>query len=351
MGKWLVLGLVALAGVAAALFWIFREPGATVERVATTSGAGSLSSTKKAAPTKKTAPTPTKETVTAPPAVEPVVAKTPDAGTVFADLTFHATRCPVCGHVNKPGSTACKKDGESLSVVACVDPGCKARLPVGSEFCHMCRKPSSLHMVRITPDDLHKACKKAGRTCDKPIIPKKPFYIDRTEVTVAAYRKCVRDNKCAVPGMHYGCSYAGRGRDRLPVNCVSFAAAARFCRWAGKKLPTDLQWTAAAGGLDGRRYPWGNGPARCDLALFNGLRCRTDDGPMAVCSRKLGNSPFNICDLAGNVAEWTRPNKGSKPRARGGSWDSVQKHLAISSTRKVDENRPSRYGFRCVINQ
>lgn len=142
------------------------------------------------------------------------------------------------------------------------------------------------------------------------------FELDRYEVTVGQYQRCVEAGDCRVPH-HTDAAYRinfevnylnwGRaGRSAHPVNGVSWYDADTYCRWAGKRLPTEAEWERAARGDDGRLFPWGNEDATCDLAII-------DDGgdgcghEMAwpVGSRPAGVSPFGVHDLAGNLWEWT----------------------------------------------
>ena len=88
------------------------------------------------------------------------------------------------------------------------------------------------------------------------------FYIDQSEVTVAEYIRCMQDapkRGCSAPQESDFCNYAKRGDRRPhPINCVTWDQARKYCKWVGKRLPTEAEWEKAARGVDSRKYPWGS---------------------------------------------------------------------------------------------
>lgn len=141
------------------------------------------------------------------------------------------------------------------------------------------------------------------------------FYLDQTEVTVEAYSACVDTKQCTTAlhvkfpegtptdfeSQRTECNANFDDRMNHPVNCVSWAMADAYCRWAKKRLPSDREWEyAARGGTQDLKYPWGD-------------KEPTDEGSDLVCWKRSttcssdAHPPmaFGLRDIVGNVFEWT----------------------------------------------
>ncbi|WP_437681453.1 formylglycine-generating enzyme family protein [Sorangium sp. So ce131] len=120
------------------------------------------------------------------------------------------------------------------------------------------------------------------------------FFIDRVEVSRAAYVACVAAGRCAAPRCPLG------PLDDLPVGCVTWQDAAAYCAWREARLPTEAEWERAARGDDGRPYPWGHEEPTCERANYN----ECGGAPRRVGASPRGASPYGALDMSGNVSEW-----------------------------------------------
>lgn len=190
------------------------------------------------------------------------------------------------------------------------------------------------------------------------------FAIDRTEVTVKAYRACVDAERCTADrvdgqralGKPFQvseiCNWGRAGREGHPMNCVSHAQAEAYCASVGKRLPTQDEWQLAARGTDGRTYPWGRDKPGCQRAVMfsaEGGSCGTGL-TWPVGSKPEGKSPYGALDMAGNVAEWTSP---ALPDGRrlfyGGHGNASDQGLQVTRWSDGDAAyRSADVGFRCV---
>src|SRR5262245_43127478 len=80
------------------------------------------------------------------------------------------------------------------------------------------------------------------------------FSIDRTEVTLGDYRRCIAGGSCPLDPLIVGDERYQR--EDLPMVNVTWAEAQQYCRWRGQRLPTEAEWERAARGDDGRAWPW-----------------------------------------------------------------------------------------------
>lgn len=125
------------------------------------------------------------------------------------------------------------------------------------------------------------------------------FEIDGTEITVGAYEDCVKAGACTAALPTAGPLSVGSAR-----NNVDWDQADAFCRWMGKRLPTEGEWEASARGGDARLFPWGDAAPTCDLAYFQGCQVAAGPDQIEVARFDHGRSPTGSYDMAGNVAEW-----------------------------------------------
>ncbi|WXB20275.1 formylglycine-generating enzyme family protein [Pendulispora albinea] len=192
-----------------------------------------------------------------------------------------------------------------------------------------------------------------------------PFWIDKTEVTVEAYRACVNRHMCARPSSRSAQCTFDLDDPNLPISCVTWKDADTYCRAVGKRLPREAEWEFAARGNFSVRYPWGGGWTYCALAATlvreSSSRTCTGQRPARVGTHPSGSSTFGVLDLTGNVEEWTAdwyaehvaegasPRSGASHVLRGGGW--LSSPLASRATSRnwgsSMEAGPN-VGFRCA---
>jgi iron(II)-dependent oxidoreductase len=161
----------------------------------------------------------------------------------------------------------------------------------------------------------------------------------------------------------------GPVRPDHPVCHVCYHEAEAFARWAGKRLPTEIEWEAAASWDPGsgrtQTYPWGDAPPSRELANLDQLGF----GTAPVAAYPLSRSPIGCCGMIGDVWEWTSSDFGPWPGfepfpypeysevffgneykvLRGGSW-ATRPGAARNTFRNWDYpiRRQIFSGFRCA---
>ncbi len=180
------------------------------------------------------------------------------------------------------------------------------------------------------------------------------FYADKTEVTMAAYQKCVAAGKCEqLKDDNPFCNIKLKDRDKHPANCMTFTMAEAYCSFVGSRLPTEREWEyIAKGGSEQRLYSWGdNDPTdKISCYMHPGGSCEVGIFPAGA---------FGLFDVSGNVNEWTsswyapypgEAKTGFRKVYRGGSWSRRFAKWLRAELRnhfKVDEEG-AHLGARCA---
>ena len=207
------------------------------------------------------------------------------------------------------------------------------------------------------------------------------YWIDKYEVSAGKFAKFLNtvdnvkgyylDNKFGT--LFYDGRYHPRpSLENHPINNVSWLAADAYCKWKGKRLPTEAEWEKAARGELGQVYPWGNSAPSENRARY--FKTWTDKEKhkvmLPVQSLIEGQSPYGLHNMAGNVKEWVddwydreyykEQSEYANPRGpiggefkgvRGGSWRDLKGFIYSSFRNNGNpQSRMDDYGFRCAKN-
>ena len=206
------------------------------------------------------------------------------------------------------------------------------------------------------------------------------YDIDTYEVTTVQYLKFVLATN-RPPQVDWKFD-GGNFQDTMvshPIMHVTWYEADEYCKWAGKRLPTEAEWEKAARGeADSRIYPWGNEMAGLSRANFGrtGLSGPVRDRPerlllyppiISVFKYDNAVSPYGLHHMAGNVAEWVSdwydkdyyktapdknpkgPDKGSQKAFRGGGWIDSTPSVRVSQRNGTDPKTSMNWmGVRCA---
>ena len=250
----------------------------------------------------------------------------------------------------------------------------------GGDGADMVLVPAGEFWMGSTAAEIDRACKQGGGIgCENQSKKELPrhrvdldaFYLDRYEVTNAFFERFVTATGHRTTAEREGFAYALRGPQwnkvsgaswhapsgpgssaapDHPVVQVSWDDASAYCRWAGKRLPTEAEWEKAARSTDGRQYPWGE--------QWDRARANVNENPgrgttAPVGSYPNGVSPYGAQDMAGNVWEWVAdwyvsdyygasevrdprgPDSGATRIVRGGAWVTEDRRMLRCAWRHI----------------
>jgi formylglycine-generating enzyme required for sulfatase activity len=290
---------------------------------------------------------------------------------------------------------------QRAEIVIDIEPLGPQKVVKGDDGAEMVLVPAGAFTMGSDPAEVDRfveGCKKAGvaeQTCKQWGNRETPrhrvtldaFHIDRYEVTNALFERFVRATSHQTTAEREGKGFVYHQKDGKlqweevngaawrtpsgpgtsapgdhPVVQVSWHDADGYCRWAGKRLPTEAEWEKAARGTDGRRYPWGED---WDAAKANGTM--SVKATTRVGAYPAGVSPYDVHDMAGNVTEWVAdwfdenyyqrsternpkgPESGTTRVLRGGSWYGYAIRLRTANRLlNTPVNRYNYIGFRCA---
>ena len=233
-----------------------------------------------------------------------------------------------------------------IQQTAIVEPTVRTNSKDGLEYVWI--PPGTFQMGAVEGDDKAEENEKPQHR----VTMSKGFWLGRTPVAVAAYKRFVKETRAEMP--------EALGKGDHPVVNVSWDKAVAYCQWAGGRLPSEAEWEYAARGREsGLVYPWGNSIDEKNANYY------PSDGTSPVGSYPANG--FGLDDMAGNVWEWCSdwydtnyysqspdknpqgPSSGTGRVLRGGSWVVTPEDLRASYRRGV---RPDlsyvNIGFRCA---
>jgi formylglycine-generating enzyme required for sulfatase activity len=261
----------------------------------------------------------------------------------------------------------------------------RAILPLTNPLSPMVRIPEGDFVMGSEENDVLEAladCTREpyGHRCTPTLfaneMPRHPvhlssYWIDRFEVRVSDYERCVQIGRCAPRPVSQGT--LRYDLPDLPVSRVTWNDARDYCGFRGARLPTEAEFERAARGLGARRYPWGQlwNSWASNHGRFGWDQTDAGDGfaeLAPVGSYAAGATPEGIYDLAGNVAEWTAdryapvyeagpatdpqgpPASSTNLRVvRGGSYVHARFRLRGAARAYAEPGeRRTTLGFRCV---
>jgi formylglycine-generating enzyme required for sulfatase activity len=270
--------------------------------------------------------------------------------------------------------------------VAVARPPLDARMRIAGGTFTMGSSPSEMRNAvtlcdrEVRPSACHSADFLAWLVAEGPAhrVTLSTFALDRTEVTVAEYDRCVFAGACAsADGLRASPLF---DHSNYPVTHVRWEDAVAFCDWAGGRLPTEAEWEYSARGVANRIFPWGN-TYNPHLSNHGSLAGNPQDatdgfaGLAPVGSLPDGATPEGLFDMAGNVSEWVAdvlvrdengrpmgytPNAEIDPRPRtaggslhvirGGSYEDGAPWLRCAARDTTSLPRSARVGFRCAAD-
>ncbi len=194
------------------------------------------------------------------------------------------------------------------------------------------------------------------------------FYIDRKEVSQEEYARFAKMTKRSLPKIEvFEDDQSKLLQSEFAAMSMSWDEATAYCKWAGKRLPTEAEWEKAGRGEGRRKYAWGDtartGRANANLdGSEDGYRYLAPPG-----SFEAGRSPYGIYDMTGNVAEWVAdsydehyyqkapfrdpkgPDRADLKVVRGGSWRETEHTARLSKRFAAKAWRTDiTIGFRCA---
>ncbi len=239
-------------------------------------------------------------------------------------------------------------------------------------------KNTGIEFVWVPGGCFTKGCLPKDKKCyfdEKPPekVCVKGFWISRHEITVKQWKTFAKESNYKPSKKDlWGCEDTAKPTfpqgDNHPVVCVNWYDAKAFARWLSKKdnlkfsLPTEAQWEYACKGPDSNIFSCGNAIDGDKANFWSGFGGKSKRDVFKYTSPVCHFPPnkFGICDLSGNVWEWTEdwyaipniPERKEEKVIKGGGWESKAKFLRCSTRKGIaPERNYDTVGFRLVVEK